>query len=152
MLQSTRSAKPCGSAAGMGEEGRLAPERIEHAVATAEVFAAFCRASGVKEIDAVGTSAIRDAVNRDELIDAVRERTGIKVRVISGEEEARYGWLALANSTTVSDGFGLDMGGGGPSSSCAWRAPARGRRVAAARRRTSERSLPARRGTPPRRA
>jgi exopolyphosphatase/guanosine-5'-triphosphate,3'-diphosphate pyrophosphatase len=98
--------------AGVASEGRLAPDRVEHAVATAEVFAAFCRASGVDEIDAVGTSAIRDAENRDEFIDAVRERTGIEVRVISGEEEARYGWLAIANSTTVDHGFGLDMGGG----------------------------------------
>ena len=32
--------------------------------------------------------------------------------MISGEEEARYGWLAIANSTTIEDGFGLDIGGG----------------------------------------
>ena len=32
--------------------------------------------------------------------------------MISGSEEARYGWLAIANSTTIEDGFGLDMGGG----------------------------------------
>ena len=32
--------------------------------------------------------------------------------MISGNEEARYGWLAIANSTTIDDGFGLDMGGG----------------------------------------
>jgi exopolyphosphatase/guanosine-5'-triphosphate,3'-diphosphate pyrophosphatase len=60
----------------------------------------------------VATSAIRDAANRDELLDAVLDRTGIEARVISGDEEARYGWLAIANSTTVEDGFGLDMGGG----------------------------------------
>ena len=104
--------EPVRIGAGIDSGGRLAPDRIEHAVATAEVFAAFCRASGIKDIDAVGTSAIRDASNRDELLDAVSERTGIEVRVISGEEEARYGWLAIANSTTVEDGFGLDMGGG----------------------------------------
>ena len=32
--------------------------------------------------------------------------------MISGHEEARYGWLAIANSTTIEDGFGLDIGGG----------------------------------------
>ena len=32
--------------------------------------------------------------------------------MISGAEEARYGWLAIANSTTIDDGFGLDIGGG----------------------------------------
>ena len=47
-----------------------------------------------------------------ELLDAIRERTGLDPRVISGREEARYGWLAIANSTTIDDGFGLDIGGG----------------------------------------
>ena len=98
--------------AGMGKRRRMAQDRIEHAVATCAVFAAFCKASGVEEIEAVATSAIRDAENQDELLDAVRERTGIEPRVITGDEEARYGWLAVANSTTVEDGFGLDMGGG----------------------------------------
>ena len=70
------------------------------------------RASGVEEVDAVATSAIRDAANRDELLDAIRERTGLEVRVISGAEEARYGYLAIANSLTLDDGFGIDVGGG----------------------------------------
>jgi exopolyphosphatase/guanosine-5'-triphosphate,3'-diphosphate pyrophosphatase len=98
--------------AGMGEERLLRPERIDRAVHTAAVFASFCRASGIDQIEAVATSAIRDATNRDELLSAIRERTGIEARVISGREEARYGWLAVANSTTIEDGFGLDIGGG----------------------------------------
>ena len=32
--------------------------------------------------------------------------------MISGAEEAWYGYLAIANSTTVTDGFGIDIGGG----------------------------------------
>jgi exopolyphosphatase/guanosine-5'-triphosphate,3'-diphosphate pyrophosphatase len=63
-------------------------------------------------VDAVATSAIRDAANRDELLTAIRERTGLEVRVISGAEEAWYGYLAIVNSTTLSDGFGIDIGGG----------------------------------------
>jgi exopolyphosphatase / guanosine-5'-triphosphate,3'-diphosphate pyrophosphatase len=96
----------------MGEERMLKPEPMDRALHTAAVFAAFCRAAGVEDVDAVATSAIRDAVNRDELLEAIRARTGLSVRVVSGEEEARYGYLALANSTTLSDGFGLEMGGG----------------------------------------
>jgi exopolyphosphatase/guanosine-5'-triphosphate,3'-diphosphate pyrophosphatase len=98
--------------AGMGEERVLRPERIDRAVHTAAVFASFCRASGIDQIEAVATSAIRDASNRDELLSAIRDRTGLQPRVISGREEARYGWLAVANSTTIEDGFGLDIGGG----------------------------------------
>jgi exopolyphosphatase / guanosine-5'-triphosphate,3'-diphosphate pyrophosphatase len=98
--------------AGMGEEGALRPERIDRALHTAAVFASFCRASGIDQVEAVATSAIRDAANGRELLDAIRDRTGLEPRVISGREEARYDWLAIANSTTIEEGFGLDMGGG----------------------------------------
>jgi exopolyphosphatase / guanosine-5'-triphosphate,3'-diphosphate pyrophosphatase len=98
--------------AGMGSDRVLQPERIDRALHTAAVFASFCRASGIPQVEAVATSAIRDAVNGGDLVGAIRERTGLQPRVISGREEARYGWLAIANSTTVEDGFGLDIGGG----------------------------------------
>jgi exopolyphosphatase/guanosine-5'-triphosphate,3'-diphosphate pyrophosphatase len=98
--------------AGMGEEGVLRPDRIDRALHTAALFASFCRASGIDQVEAVATSAIRDAVNGGELLDAIRDQTGLDPRVISGAEEARYDWLAIANSTTIEDGFGLDIGGG----------------------------------------
>jgi exopolyphosphatase / guanosine-5'-triphosphate,3'-diphosphate pyrophosphatase len=98
--------------AGLAEEGVLQPERIDRALHTAAVFASFCRASGIEQVEAVATSAIRDAANGRELLDAIQERTGLEPRVISGREEARYDWLAIANSTTIEDGFGLDIGGG----------------------------------------
>jgi exopolyphosphatase/guanosine-5'-triphosphate,3'-diphosphate pyrophosphatase len=98
--------------AGIAEEGALRPDRIDRALHTAAVFASFCRASGIDQVEAVATSAIRDATNGGELIAAIRDRTGLEPRVISGREEARYDWLAIANSTTVEEGFGLDIGGG----------------------------------------
>jgi exopolyphosphatase/guanosine-5'-triphosphate,3'-diphosphate pyrophosphatase len=98
--------------AGLGESDALQPERIDRALHTAAVFASFCRASGIDRIEAVATSAIRDATNGEQLLAAIRERTGLDPRIISGREEARYGWLAIVNSTTIEDGFGLDIGGG----------------------------------------
>jgi exopolyphosphatase/guanosine-5'-triphosphate,3'-diphosphate pyrophosphatase len=103
--------------AGMGEQAEdgervLRPDRVELALHTAAVYSAFCRATGVHRIEALATSAIRDAVNGDELLAEIERTTGLEARVISGDEEARYGWLAMANSTTIHDGFGLDIGGG----------------------------------------
>jgi exopolyphosphatase/guanosine-5'-triphosphate,3'-diphosphate pyrophosphatase len=98
--------------AGLGEEGVLRPERVDRALHTAAVFSAFCQATGVRDVVAVATSAIRDARNGADLLDEIRRTTGLEARVISGGEEARYGWLAVANSTTIDDGFGLDIGGG----------------------------------------
>ncbi len=95
-----------------GGSNALRPERVELALHTAAVFSAFCRARGIDRIEAVATSAIRDADNGPELLEEIHKQTGLTARVISGDEEARYGWLAIANSTTIEDGFGLDMGGG----------------------------------------
>src|SRR5215216_275060 len=98
--------------AGLGEKGVLSPNRVDRALHTAAVFSAFCQATGVDDVVAVATSAIRDARNGGELLSDIRRTTGLEARVISGHEEARYGWLAIANSTTIADGFGLDIGGG----------------------------------------
>jgi exopolyphosphatase/guanosine-5'-triphosphate,3'-diphosphate pyrophosphatase len=97
---------------GMGEEATLKPEPMERAVSTAKVFGAFCRASGIDEVTAVATSAIRSAKNGEDLLDRIRSESGLDPRVIDEREEARYGYLAIANSTTIGDGFGIDIGGG----------------------------------------
>ncbi len=98
--------------AGLDKEGLLRPDRVDRALHTAAVFAAFCQATGVEEVVAVATSAIRDASNGQELLEDIHRTTGLEAHVISGREEARYGWLAVVNSTTIEDGFGLDIGGG----------------------------------------
>jgi exopolyphosphatase / guanosine-5'-triphosphate,3'-diphosphate pyrophosphatase len=101
-----------GAAQENGDRRALQEDRVELALHTAAVYAAFCRATGVDEIEALATSAIRDAANGEALLAEIERTTGLHARVISGEEEARYGWLAIANSTTIEDGFGLDIGGG----------------------------------------
>ena len=104
--------EPVRISAGMGDEGMLLPDAIERAVLTTEVFASFCTAAGIDDIVAAGTSAIRDARNRDDLLEEITKRSALEVRVLSGAEEAYYGYLAAVNSTTLADGFALDMGGG----------------------------------------
>jgi exopolyphosphatase / guanosine-5'-triphosphate,3'-diphosphate pyrophosphatase len=98
--------------AGLDQDGLLRPDRVDRALHTAAVFAAFCEATGVDNVVAVATSAIRDARNGAELLEEIHRTTGLEARVISGREEAHFGWLAIANSTTIEDGFGLDIGGG----------------------------------------
>src|SRR3954464_8882061 len=93
---------------GLASTGELGPEPIRRALAAADVFAHFCRATGIDEVEAVATSAIRDASNRDEFI----SRSALPVRVLSAQEEAHFGYLAAVNSTTLADGCVLDLGGG----------------------------------------
>ncbi len=99
---------------GMGATGRLGEEPMRRALATLDVFAHFCQAAGLEgqAVDAVATSAIRDAENAEGFLKRARERTSLPIRVLSREQEARYGYLAAVNSTTLSDGCVLDLGGG----------------------------------------
>src|ERR1700761_7341119 len=99
---------------GLMASGRLAEDPIERALATLDVFAQFCHASGLgaDEVDAVATSAIRDAENAEEFLSRARERFDLPIRVLSREQEAFHGYLAAVNSTTLSDGCVLDLGGG----------------------------------------
>ncbi len=68
--------------------------------------------TGGSVVDAVATSAIRDAENAPAFLAKARKRTKLPIRVLSREQEARYGYLAAVNSTTLSDGCMLDLGGG----------------------------------------
>jgi len=99
---------------GLMASGRLGEKPIARALATLDVFAHFCRASGLSgsAVDAVATSAIRDAENAQSFLGRAHERLGAPIRVLSREAEARYGYLAAVNSSTLSDGCVLDLGGG----------------------------------------
>ncbi len=94
------------------EGGPLRPEPMERALEAIELFAQFCRASGIERIRPLATSAIREASNRAEFLAAAKERSGLDVEVLSRAEEAHYGYLAAVNSTTLTDGIALDIGGG----------------------------------------
>src|SRR2546423_9352742 len=97
---------------GMGDEGVLQPEPMERAVRTANVYGSFSRAAHIDDVIPVATSAIRSARNGRELLARIKEESGLDARVLDETEEAYYGYLAIANSTTIEDGFGIDIGGG----------------------------------------
>jgi exopolyphosphatase/guanosine-5'-triphosphate,3'-diphosphate pyrophosphatase len=100
--------------AGQPVDGPLQPEPIRRALSTLELFAHFTSATGLgpDEVDAVATSAIRSAANRAAFLDAAAATSGLRIRVLSEADEARYGHLAAVNSTTLADGAVLDLGGG----------------------------------------
>jgi exopolyphosphatase / guanosine-5'-triphosphate,3'-diphosphate pyrophosphatase len=99
---------------GLAATGSLGREPIRRALATVHVFAQFCHANGLStdRIKAVATSAIRDADNAADFLEPAQQDGTLAIRVLTREEEARYGYLAAVNSTTISDGCVLDLGGG----------------------------------------
>ena len=69
---------------------------------------------GVEELLAFATSAVRDAANGDEVLSKVKDGTGVTIRVLPGEEEARLTFLAARRWFGWSSGrlLMLDIGGG----------------------------------------
>lgn len=101
-------------AADVTPDGELGKAGLRRATNVLDVFAGFLRSAGIapEHVRAIGTSAIREAANQAEIVRLARERCGIEIDVISREREAWYGYLAAANSTTLTDGTVLDIGGG----------------------------------------
>src|SRR5688500_4278523 len=80
---------------GMAKNGAIKKGRFKYAVNTAVVFSSFCRSAGVDEVLPVATSAIRDAKNQAELLEEFKTHADLDVRVLSGEDETWYGYLAI---------------------------------------------------------
>jgi exopolyphosphatase/guanosine-5'-triphosphate,3'-diphosphate pyrophosphatase len=99
---------------GLARTGALSEAAIARGLETLVVFERFCRASGLQDGDvhAVATSAIRDATNRDAFLARARAAIGYEIEVLSAQAEAHYGAVAALNSSTLTDGVVLDIGGG----------------------------------------
>ena len=99
---------------GLDRDGRLGAAPIERTVQAIAAMAGEARHSGAQAIAAVGTAGMRIAPNATELVDAVRERCGVEVEVIDGEEEARLAYRAATAGLAVPGGSlaVFDTGGG----------------------------------------
>ena len=101
---------------GIHETGRLGEEAVRRTVDAIAELAEEARRAGAEEIAVVGTAGLRQAVNSDEFLDAVRERAGVLVEVIAGDEEARLSFLAAADALHLGAGrLGVFETGGGSS-------------------------------------
>ena len=99
---------------GSFQSKRLAARPMRRALDVLERFSKIARKTRVDESIVVATSAVRDAKNANFFVRAVNQKTGLKVRVISGEEEARLIFLAAVSSveTYGKKVLAVDIGGG----------------------------------------
>ena len=94
---------------GLDEEGNIQQERLEFTARAVSRLAAAARAHGAKEIALFATSATRDAKNGEELGKRIYELCGLSMQVITGEEEARLAFRAVAGEERR---LVMDIGGG----------------------------------------
>ena len=99
---------------GVDETGQFHPDAIARTLAAVDKFAAEIAKRGVEKIRFCATSATRDATNRHLFVDGVRERLGIELEVISGDEEAALSFAGAIKDLDLSSGpfLVVDIGGG----------------------------------------
>ncbi|MEU6390033.1 Ppx/GppA phosphatase family protein [Streptomyces sp. NPDC046939] len=98
----------------LDERGAIGAEGVERLVRTVLDALEAAEDKGVEDLLPFATSAVREASNADEVLARVKEATGVELRVLSGEEEARLTFLAVRRWFGWSAGtlLVLDIGGG----------------------------------------
>jgi exopolyphosphatase/guanosine-5'-triphosphate,3'-diphosphate pyrophosphatase len=99
---------------GVDGTGRLGAGPVARTVDAIDGMVDEARRDGAAEIAAVGTAVLRRAENAAELVEAVEQRSGVRIDVISGEEEARLAYLAATSALGPLEGslVVFDTGGG----------------------------------------
>ncbi len=99
---------------GSFRDRRISKDAFLRALEVIDRFAKIARAAGVRRTIAVATSAVRESQNGGDFVNAVYEKTGIRVQVVTGEEEARLIGLGARSSleTRGRKTLILDIGGG----------------------------------------
>jgi exopolyphosphatase / guanosine-5'-triphosphate,3'-diphosphate pyrophosphatase len=98
---------------GVDLSGRLAKEAVEAACAAVDPYVATLQELGAERVDAIATSAVRDAANGGAFVAELRERFALSARVLDGEEEARLTYLgATSEHSPEEPTVVIDIGGG----------------------------------------
>ena len=94
--------------------GRLAPETMDATVEAFQRFRKYLQQFDIEHYRAVATSAVREARNGPLLVERIERETGIRLKAITGSEEARLVHLAVGARIDLEGGRWLlvDLGGG----------------------------------------
>jgi exopolyphosphatase/guanosine-5'-triphosphate,3'-diphosphate pyrophosphatase len=100
--------------AGLGKANKLGDDAMRLAIEALARMATLAKQLGASRIDAVATSAVRDAANGPAFLAHVRRETGLRVRVLGGEEEARLAFRSALAHFELGRGRAvvMDIGGG----------------------------------------
>ena len=101
-------------AAGLSTTGAISDTSIRAAIEAIERMATLARQLGAERIDAVATSAVREASNASAFLSETQRQTGLRVRVLDGDEEARLSFRSAVAHFDMGVGrtVVVDIGGG----------------------------------------
>jgi exopolyphosphatase/guanosine-5'-triphosphate,3'-diphosphate pyrophosphatase len=96
---------------GGARTGELSKDGVEHAIRALRRFATLIEALQIKDVFAVGTAAVREAKDGKEFAARMEAESGIKLRILSGEDEARLSALGVCAGAPDAKGIVGDLGG-----------------------------------------
>ena len=99
---------------GMGKNKTLSAAAMQRTLQALQRMTDIARGFGAEKIQAIATSAVREAKNREIFLRRVEQDVGLKIKVVSGEEEARLAFLSILHHFDLGSQrfFALDIGGG----------------------------------------
>jgi exopolyphosphatase/guanosine-5'-triphosphate,3'-diphosphate pyrophosphatase len=99
---------------GLEKTGEISSDALARTVDAIAAMAAEAQENEVTAIAAVGTMGLRTARNSQQFIDAVKQRCGVSIEIIPGEEEGRLAYLAVKSGLGLAEGSLaiFDTGGG----------------------------------------
>ncbi|MFI3284617.1 MAG: hypothetical protein R3Y57_05995 [Erysipelotrichaceae bacterium] len=94
------------------EKSKLNDKGVERAISTLKKFKEILSNFEIEETFVFATASLRNIENTDEVLTIIEEETGFKTDVISGEQEAIYGFEGAIHLYPYDKGILLDIGGG----------------------------------------
>ncbi len=95
----------------LGVTGKLSPQGVDGALAALRRFRAVLDAARPDDLFMAATAAVRDAEDGEVFVGRVAAETGLNLRVLSGQEEARYAALGVLAGAPDGEGVVGDLGG-----------------------------------------
>ena len=87
-------------------------EKILHTVTTIKKYLRLCVLYKTSTVIAIATEAMRVAENGQFIVDYILKHTGVKIKILSKEEEAYFSFLGVTSLNKIDDGIIVDLGGG----------------------------------------
>src|SRR5260221_10035275 len=102
---------------GVDSERNIPPESFEKAIDILNEYKSISTSHNSEKIFATATSFIRDSKNKKDFLNSIREKAGIEIEILSGDDEAKWGFIGgtydKTNSADPNEKFCLiDIGGG----------------------------------------
>jgi exopolyphosphatase/guanosine-5'-triphosphate,3'-diphosphate pyrophosphatase len=91
---------------------QLGEETMARTIDALREFQAIAVGAGATRTVAVATAAMRDARNQRLFLDRVEHELGLRIRILSGRQEAAYGFNGAVRALAAADGLLFDLGGG----------------------------------------